>query len=75
MAQIQIVYTTSNRLDELSIKDGQVIFVMDTRSLYMDMKGKRTNYSTIFVFGTDEERLAVETPAQGFYYVEETKIV
>lgn len=75
MAQMRIVYTTSNRLDELNIEDGQIIFVVDTRTIYFDMKNKRTSYSTIFVFETEDERLAMESPAQGFYFVEETNVV
>lgn len=72
---MKIVYTTSNRLDELTIEDGQIIFAVDTRTVYMDMKNKRTSYSTIFVFETDAERLAMENPAKGFYFVEETSVV
>lgn len=75
MAQMKIVYTTSNKLDELTVVDGQIIFVVDTRTIYFDMKSKRTGYSTIFVFDTDAERLAMENPAKGFYFVEETNTV
>ena len=75
MAQMKIIYTTSDRLNELTIEDGQIIFVVDTRMIYMDMKNKRTGYSTIFVFETEEERLAMQNPAKGFYFVEETSIV
>ena len=72
---MKIIYTTSDRLDELTIEDGQIIFVVDTRMIYMDMKSKRTGYSTIFVFETEQERLEMENPAKGFYFVEETSIV
>ena len=75
MAQMKIIYTTSNRLDDLSIENGQIIFVVDTRTIYMDMKDKRTSYSTIYVFETEEERLQMENPEKGFYFVEETHVV
>lgn len=75
MAQMKVVYTTSDRLDQLPIEDGQIIFVADVRTIYMDMKSKRVSYSTIFVFADDEERLAMTDPAQGFYFVESTNVV
>jgi hypothetical protein len=75
MAQMKIVYTTSNKLDDLAIESGQIIFVVDTHTIYMDMKDRRTSYSTIYVFETEAERLAYENPAQGFYFVDETHVV
>lgn len=75
MAQAKFVYTTSDRLSELPIENGQIIFAVDIRTIFMDLRNKRTSYSTIFVFETDEERLAMEEPAIGFYFVEETNVV
>ena len=75
MAQIKIVYTTSDRLPELPIENGQVIFVADVHEIYMDMRNKRAGYSMINVFATEAEREAVQEPEIGFYLVEETNIL
>lgn len=75
MAQAKFIYTTSNRLNELPIENGQIIFAVDVRTIYMDFRDKRTSFSTIFVFETEEDRLAMENPAEGFYFVEETTVV
>jgi hypothetical protein len=75
MAQMKIVYTTSNKLSELPLENGQIIFIADTHEIYMDMRNKRSGYSMINVFATEADRLAVEEPEIGFYLVEETSIV
>ncbi len=75
MAQIKIVYTTSDKLPELPIENGQVIFVADVHEIYMDMRNKRAGYSMINVFATEAEREAVQEPEIGFYLVEETNIL
>lgn len=75
MAQMKIVYTTSEKLPELDVVNGQIIFEEDTHTIYMDMKGKRTSYSTIYVFSTESERINYSDPLFGFYFVEETNIV
>ena len=75
MAQMKIVYTTSNRLPELPIENGQVIFVVDVHEIYLDMRNKRSGYSMINVFATEAEREAVQEPEVGFYLVEETNVL
>lgn len=74
-APAQFFYTTDSKLKELGIVDGQIIFTSDTKTIYLDMKGKRHSYSTIQVFATDAERLAVTAPVEGYYFVEDTNVM
>ena len=78
-AQAKLYYTTASKVEgdspALSIVDGQIIFTSDTQTVYMDMKGRRHEYTTIHVFSTDAERLAVLAPVRGFYFVESTGVL
>lgn len=73
---IMKLYTTiSSRLSQLPVKDGQLIFVSDTKKVYLDFNGVRVSYSTINSFSTDKERIECESPAKGFYFVQETGVL
>lgn len=75
MAQMKLVYTTSKKINELAIVDGQIIFCPDDNIIALDMKNQRFTYKTIKTFNTDAERLNAPFAAPGFYYVEETNII
>lgn len=75
MAQMKLVYTTSKKINELAIADGQIIFCPDDNIIALDMKGQRFTYKTIKSFETDAERVSAVFVAPGFYYVEETNII
>lgn len=72
-----VVYvTTSARLPELPQNDGQVIFVRDTREIYMDWMGARVNYTVLQVIATEADRqMILSTASAGFYFVEGTGIL
>lgn len=73
MAAIMKMYiTTSDRLPQLSVEDGQLIFVRDTKRIYLDYGSLRVEYSVIQTLDTDEDRINLESPVEGFYYIEET---
>lgn len=65
---LSVVETTASRLPNLSIKDGQLIFVKDKQKIVLDLDGKRKFYNQINVLQTDEERLALLAPIPGAYY-------
>ncbi len=67
--------TVAAKLSQLSVSDGNLIFVTDTKKIYLDINGLRLCYDTIQVFATDQERLAVLAPTEGFYCVEETNVL
>lgn len=75
MALAKFVYTTSARLSELPVEDGQIIFAPDMNTIGLDLSGNRFYYQTIKTFETDEERLSTPFPVQGFYFVEETQVI
>ena len=75
MAQMKLVYTTSKKINELAIADGQIIFCPDDNIIALDMKSQRFTYKTIKTFNTDAERVNAVFAAPGFYYVEETNII
>ena len=68
-----IVATTTERVRELPIKDGQIIFARDEKygfhRIAMDFKGNRTFYNQITVLESEYERLAIDSPTIGYYFV------
>ena len=73
MAVVKFIYTTSAKLNDLPVEDGQIIFVPDMSTIGLDTHGQRSYFHTIKNFETDAERLATAFPVQGFYWVEETE--
>ena len=73
--KLNVYVTTSERLPELEVSNGQLIFVKDKRQVYFDWSGVRVDYNLITVFETERQRLEEENPIEGFYYVEETAIL
>lgn len=66
---MSLIATTSSRIRELVIKDGQLIFIQDLGRIAFDFKGKRVFYNQIVELDTEAERLALESPLSGYYFV------
>lgn len=66
---MQLVATNSPRIRELPIKDGQLIFVQDLGRIAFDFKGKRVFYNQIVELETEAERLMLDAPLEGYYFV------
>lgn len=63
------VYTTVNsKLADLSIKDGQLIFVRDKQMIALDYDGQRKIYDQIEELSSDEVRTSLLAPVTGRYY-------
>lgn len=81
MADIQntilsVVATTASRLPDLSIKNGQLIFVKDSQKIALDLNDKRYFYNQIVVLQTDSERQSLFAPISGlFYFVIDTAVL
>ncbi len=75
MAIVNFIYTTSAKLNDLPVEDGQIIFAPDMQTICLDMSGQRFYYQTIKIFETDEERTSTPFPIQGFYFVQETEVI
>lgn len=69
---MQLVATNSPRIRELPIKDGQLIFVQDLGRIAFDFKGNRVFYNQIVELETDVERLTMDEPLKGYYFVVST---
>lgn len=72
---LSICATTSDRIKDLIIKNGQLIFVHDEGRIALDYKGKRTFYNQIIEIDAEQERLELSDPINGkYYFVIETAI-
>lgn len=75
-ATMAIIATTSGKLKDLTIKDGQLIFIHDVGRIALDFKGKRTFYNQIVELESELERLSLESPVNGkYYFVIETAVL
>lgn len=66
---LSLIATTSSKIRDLIIKDGQLIFVRDLGRIAFDYKGQRVFYNQIVEIDTDAERLTLESPLNGYYFV------
>lgn len=60
--------TTSDNLKDLSIKDGQLIFIQDIETIAFDWRGKRKYYNQIAELDTEFDRENLANPVNGKYY-------
>lgn len=67
--------TVAANLNTLPVRTGNLIFVSDTKQIFLDSLGTRIEYTCIQVFNKEEERLNLLAPIKGFYFVEETAIL
>lgn len=73
---ISVIGTVANKLPDLPIKDGQIIFVKDKKKVALDLDGKRTFYNEIVTFEEDQERKNLLAPISGcFYFVIKTAVL
>lgn len=74
--KVSVIGTVANKLQNLPIRDGQIIFVKDKKKVALDLNGKRTFYNEIVTFNDDQERLDLLAPINGcFYFVIKTAIL
>lgn len=66
---LSLVATSSSKLKDLIIKNGQLIFIQDLGRIAFDFKDKRVFYNQIVELDTEAERLALESPLSGYYFV------
>lgn len=65
---LSLCVTVASRLVNLTIKDGQLIFVKDKQRLAFDYDGKRKFYNQIEELNSEAERQALLAPVSGLYY-------
>ena len=66
---MSLIATSSSRIRDLVIKDGQLIFLQDLGRIAFDFKGKRVFYNQIVEIETEADRLALDAPLNGYYFV------
>ena len=67
--------TVSDKVKDLVIKDGQLIFIHDQGRIALDYKGKRTFYNQIIELEAEIERENLSEPINGkYYFVIETAV-
>lgn len=66
---MSLVATNSPRIRELPIKDGQLIFIQDLGRIAFDFKGNRVFYNQIVELETEAERVILDEPLNGYYFV------
>jgi hypothetical protein len=73
---LTVCATTSNRLKDLAISDGKLIFIQDKGRIALDFGGKRVFYNQIIELDTEQDRLHLETPvAGGYYFIIDTAVL
>lgn len=65
---LSVVATTSERIKDLVIKNGQLIFLQDIGRIAFDFKDKRKFYNQIEELDTEKARQELESPVNGVYY-------
>lgn len=65
----RLIATSSSRIRDLIIEDGNLIFIQDLGRIAFDYKGKRVFYNQIVELNTEAERLALDSPLNGYYFV------
>ena len=73
---LSVVATTASRLPDLSIQNGQLIFVKDTCKIALDLNDRRNFYNQVVVLQTEQERQSLLAPISGlFYFVIDTAVL
>ncbi len=73
---LSLCATTSEKVKDLIIKDGQLIFVHDVGRLAFDYQGKRTFYNQIIELDTEQERIDMSDAVNGkYYFIIETAVL
>jgi len=71
---MSIIATTSERISDLVIKNGQLIFIHDMGRIALDYNNKRTFYNQVIELETEQDRLTIEPNNGKYYFVIETGI-
>ena len=73
---LSVIGTVKSRLPDISIKDGQLIFIQDVSTIALDLHGKRNFFNQIVELATEEQRQGLLAPVNGsFYFVIETAVL
>lgn len=71
---MRFIATTSEKISDIEVQKGQLIFSTDDRVIYLD-SDKRTSFQEIMTLINDNQRLNTSSLINGYYFVEETSIL
>lgn len=69
---MRFIATTSDKMDDIDIVSGQLIFSRDDRAIYLDTD-VRTSFQQIITVVNEQTRQELVSPVNGFYFIEDTK--
>lgn len=72
---MSLIATSSSRIKDLVIKNGQLIFIQDIGRIAFDFNNKRVFYNQIVELNTDTDRQELVSPLNGYYFVIETGVL
>lgn len=65
----KLVATTSSKIRNLTIADGQLVFLYDIGRIAFDYKGTRVFYNQIVELESEAVRQSLENPLDGYYFI------
>ena len=68
-AIMSLIATESSKIRNLPIKNGQLIFIQDLGRIAMDFNNTRVFYNQIVELETEVDRITLENPLDGYYFV------
>lgn len=72
---LSLIATKSSKIKDLVIKNGQLIFIQDLGRIAFDFNNTRVFYNQITELNTEAERLALDSPLDGYYFVIDTAVL
>jgi len=76
MANINFYRTSAEKVSDINISKGNLIFVEDEHTIYLDNDNERVAYQQIMYLQTDEQRVDMTSRlVTGFYFVLSTNIL
>lgn len=72
---LKVIATSSSRVRELIIKNGQLIFIQDKGRIAFDFNDKRVFYNQIIELDTESERSNLLSPTGGYYFIIDTAVL
>lgn len=71
----RVIATTGEKVKEIPIGNGQLIFVQDRHRIVLDFNGKRSFYNQITELDTEYDRQNLSDPSYGYYFCIDTAVL
>lgn len=74
-AVLSVIATKGAKLSQLTIEDGQLIFVQDRNRIAFDWGGTRKFYNSVEIVEAEVVREAMVSPVNGYYFVIDSAVL